>query len=380
MVTWANRVVVFIMNTLLLTGFALMYWWLQHARFQRKALAHFRELFQILLTIGFLALFHFASVLMIINNVYRPGYGWNYLTFQIGILLFGLFFSHNHWLFISLVFTLLVWYWWLPNLPYWGLFFLASVALMWVADNYGRRLLRHPLYFYPFALLFGLPFVWANFLSLRGIDVGWLWQIGSMLIIDWLVWFIHNQLMNRSLREARLLREAKTDTLTQLNNFRVFNEDLETAFKTFKKEGAQYLVYTFDIDHFKRVNDRYGHLEGNEVLRQVASKLQQIVHGISYRAKAYRVGGEEFSFIIFDRERQQESTSVVANRVRQTLGALTFKTKKGASFKITISLGQDQVRAEDQNYLEAYKRADQKLYHSKQNGRNTVTVSKICQY
>lgn len=375
MVVWALRVVTFIINSLLLTGFALIYMWLQNTQFRSESQRKLRTIYQIALTIGFLVLFHVASILTIIQDRYSTGYGWNYLNFQIGVLLFALLFSKSNWLYLSLSALMLLWYWWLPGVKWCALFLVATLILMWVAERYSRRIISRQMQYYAFALLFGAPTTWASYISLGGINVGWVWQIATGLIVAGLVWFIDHQLTKRDIREAILLHEARTDTLTQLNNFRVFNEDLEQAFKKFKADGTEYLLYTFDIDHFKQVNDQFGHLEGNAVLREVADTLRRIVRGISEQARAYRIGGEEFCFIVFDSSSQTDSSKVIANRVRHALSNLVFSTRHDEKFQITISLGQDQVSAEDQNYMEVYKRADQKLYQSKQNGRNTVTVT-----
>ncbi|WP_252904109.1 GGDEF domain-containing protein [Secundilactobacillus silagei] len=246
-----------------------------------------------------------------------------------------------------------------------------------MAEKFGRQIIDRPLRYYPFCFLFAAPFMWANWVSLRGIEVGWLWEIFASLVVFYLIWFIYYELKLRNQRHALLLYEARQDNLTQLYNFRVFNEDLNRAFRDYHKNGTRYLLYTFDVDHFKRVNDRYGHLEGNAVLRKVAAELKQIVPEISSHAEAYRVGGEEFSILVFDVETQHCSANMAANRVRKAIGNLNFTTQQGEQFQITISMGQDQIDAEDQNYLDLYKRADKRLYRSKEAGRNRVTTSDV---
>lgn len=374
MLAWAIRLVTFIINSLLLTGFALIFTWLGSTDFYHAAKLKLRGFNQIILTIGFLVLFHAASELRIMQQHYITGYGWNYLNFQIGVIMFAVLFKQGRWLLLSLTATLFVWYWWLPNVTHWPIFFAMSVLLMWAAGHFNRELTAHRWLYYPFSLLFALPFMWANLVSLRGIDVGWWWEIGSSIAIDYLIWIIQKRLKQQHRRRIILMQEANTDNLTHLNNFRVFNEDLMTAFKQYQTQGVAYLVYTFDIDHFKHVNDQYGHLEGNVVLERVATQLGQLVKGISTDAKAYRIGGEEFSFIVFDRNGQFEETRQVANNVRKSISELAFMTKTGEKFQITVSLGQADVLPEDQNYMEIYRRADQQLYRAKEFGRNRVSV------
>lgn len=374
MLIWEVRGVNFIINLLLLTGFTLLYSWLQRTEFHLLVWERLRGASQIVLTIGFLVLFHLASELRIMEAHDRQGLGWSYLGFQIGVILFAFFFKRSHWLFLSLAVTLLIWYWWLPNLKWWGYFFVATMIVMEIADQFGHLIIDRPFLYYPFCLLFSAPFLWANWISLRGIEVGWVIEIMQCFVVYYLLWFIHYQLKRRNERQALLIYEARRDNLTKLSNFRVFNEDLHQAFNNYRENGTQYLLYTFDIDHFKWVNDHYGHLEGNEVLKLVATELNRLFPTISTNIKAYRVGGEEFSFVVFDTHSQTGSAEKVANRVRQAIGHLAFTTKQDEQFQVTISMGQDQIDAEDQNYLDVYKRADQRLYHSKEAGRNRVST------
>ncbi|WP_054653599.1 hypothetical protein [Secundilactobacillus silagei] len=93
MLAWAIRGMTFVTNLLLLTGFALLYDWLQRTQFQIQFLKRFRGICQILLTIGFLGFFQLASVFRIMEAHNRKGFGWSYLGFQIGVLIIALFFE-----------------------------------------------------------------------------------------------------------------------------------------------------------------------------------------------------------------------------------------------------------------------------------------------
>lgn len=376
MLAWAIRIVTFIVNSLLLTGFALLYTWAQQRASRHVNEIRWHDIDQVLLTIGFLVLFHLSSVLRIMQQHYITGYGWNYLNFQVGVILFAMLFCKNRWLFPSLAFVLFVWYWWLPHVPVWFGFFIITLGLMWVAKFFSAQIINNWWLFMPFSLAFSVPFMWSNLLSLRGIDVGWPWEIGTTLVISELLWLIHKRLTKQRQEKATLIQEANTDNLTQLNNFRVFNEDLLQAFTAYQKEQTTYTLYTFDIDYFKRVNDRFGHIEGNIVLERIATQLNQLIGNMPGKVKSYRVGGEEFSFIVFAQQTAQ-SPFAVAQQVRESLGNLTFTTKQGDSFQITVSIGEAHVTDDDQNYMDVYKRADKKLYQSKQSGRNMVTVQSV---
>lgn len=135
-----------------------------------------------------------------------------------------------------------------------------------------------------------------------------------------------------------------------------------------------YALYTFDIDHFKRINDQYGHPMGNTVLERVAVRFNGLMREINGTSKTYRTGGEEFCCILFDVNPESEHAEQVANHLREELSELQFSTRQGEQFSITVSVGEALIQDYDQNYMDIYKRADQRLYHSKNAGRNTVTV------
>lgn len=375
MLYWENQVMTFVINALLLVGFALFYTWLDGRRtvdggrqlkFQRWGL--------IAVTIASLLLLHVASVLQMMQAHNPNGYGWTYINFQVGIMMYTLFSSRDRLLWVSLSGLLLIWFLWLPGISYRLLFWLISVGLCWVAQHYNRLITARRWWYYPFGVLFALPFYWGNLMSVDGLDVGWIWLLLSTIAIDAMLWQIHAMLIRHHLRQAELLREANIDNLTKLNNFRVFNEDLLQAYDHFQQTGERFSLFTFDVDHFKMINDRYGHVIGNTVLIKVAERFDRIVRELGYQSKTYRTGGEEFCFILFNVTASRVPAVTIAEHLRNELSQLTVATQQGEQIQITVSLGQDLVDVEDQNYMDTYKRADKRLYQSKQTGRNRVTV------
>lgn len=373
MLLWEIRIVTFITNLLLLVGYALLYNWLQNTKFTNNIHQKLRTSYLVSITIAFLILFHSASELSIIQNHNNTGFGWTYINFQIATVLYALLSSRKQALFYSLSVVTLSWYWWLPNVSNSALFYVVTLIMMWLAQRFGITIGTYRTLYYPFCLLFVTPFLWANLISLRGIDVGWPWELITTLLICWLLWEIHYLVKRQHIRQAVLLREARTDKLTHLNNFRVFNEDLLSAYSHLT-DPLNYSLYTFDIDHFKQINDQYGHLVGNQVLEQVSARLNDILAQLPYHFKTYRTGGEEFSFILFDTARVTEHPTQIANLVRDELSQLKFTVPPDQKFNITISLGQDHVLPDDRNYMDIYSRADERLYQSKHRGRNTICV------
>lgn len=165
-------------------------------------------------------------------------------------------------------------------------------------------------------------------------------------------------------------KRASRDPLTGLANRMALFDALEKMTDN-SGESRPLSVLMLDIDHFKRVNDTFGHLIGDRVIRFVAQVLQQNTKG---RDLAARYGGEEFAVLLPDTG--LEGAKAVAERIRVTVAdaKLVRSDNKEPLGQITTSVGVAQYhRGEDA--AEFINRADQALYASKHNGRNKVTLS-----
>jgi diguanylate cyclase len=163
---------------------------------------------------------------------------------------------------------------------------------------------------------------------------------------------------------------AKTDTLTRLLNRRGFDEAWEKLSKQTGFNEAQLSIIMLDIDHFKKVNDTFGHLIGDNVLKLLGKLIKDQVKG---KDVAARFGGEEF--IVMLPETGIENAYILAEQIRNSLMKMNWKAKKtGQSIgKITVSLGIALYR-NGETVDECIKRADDALYQAKKTGRNkTVT-------
>lgn len=161
---------------------------------------------------------------------------------------------------------------------------------------------------------------------------------------------------------------GRTDGLTGLFNRRAWEEYLNTEFQRFKRSGHSSCLVMFDIDHFKKVNDTYGHQAGDEVICEVATLLQEVKRTTDC---AGRYGGEEFAVILPDTE--LEGAQVFAERMRASVEGRAV-VHDGQTIQFTISLGIAMLQYGDNNGLEALERADKALYQSKEGGRNQVTT------
>ncbi|MFU8804125.1 MAG: diguanylate cyclase [Bradymonadaceae bacterium] len=167
---------------------------------------------------------------------------------------------------------------------------------------------------------------------------------------------------------ARMEEMAKIDALTGLANRRYFQEKLGETMARHKRTGRPFGLVLMDIDHFKPVNDTYGHVVGDEVLREVGRLMRESLREVDVPA---RYGGEEFVIIL--EETEIEAGVLVADRLRTELSQLVFQTEKGP-LSCTISMGYACGPRDSDDTHQLIDLADQALYHSKENGRNQVTI------
>ncbi|HJW81604.1 MAG TPA: diguanylate cyclase [Acidiferrobacterales bacterium] len=159
---------------------------------------------------------------------------------------------------------------------------------------------------------------------------------------------------------------SRTDRLTQLNNRGYWEESLEHEFRRLKRTHRPGTLVMFDIDHFKKVNDTYGHPAGDEVIRQTAAMLRQTMRTTDV---AGRYGGEEFVVLLV--ETPAEGAHTFAERLRATIAALTIRHDQH-EIRYTISLGVAEVSMQLETPKQWIECADRALYEAKHGGRNCV--------
>jgi diguanylate cyclase (GGDEF)-like protein len=172
------------------------------------------------------------------------------------------------------------------------------------------------------------------------------------------------------LQNNSLQLEIIRDELTQLMNRRSLERELEQlSTKAVWAIQAPFSIIVCDIDYFKLVNDTHGHLIGDEVLQQLAQRLQQ---QLRRETPAYRYGGEEFVVILA--ETSLKKAIDVAERLRQAIRITPMETNVG-NLEITASFGVTQQNSlHDQHAWDVLQRADKALYEAKRQGRDRVTA------
>ena len=160
------------------------------------------------------------------------------------------------------------------------------------------------------------------------------------------------------------LTEARTDGLTGVFNRRAFDKKLDELFAIYRRGGSAFTLVLIDIDHFKSINDNYGHPIGDVVLQKVAAKLDEELKDALMVA---RFGGEEFAILT---DTPIRAASQQLNEVRRRLAAMEFQTEKGM-LQATVSIGMSQPN-DDLAIGPLVRRADEALYTAKKIGRNRV--------
>lgn len=190
-----------------------------------------------------------------------------------------------------------------------------------------------------------------------------------------------NRLLERKVRErtealeaanTQLKRLSTTDPLTRLPNRRNFEQFMPSTWELAKRSGVPLCIILCDLDHFKRINDTYGHFGGDQVLQAVAQVLQSVLKRSTDFVARY--GGEEFIVVLYDADVAQANT--VCERIRQEMRGLVVKTEEGAMIDgITFSFGVNVVvPSPSAEVSSALRQADAALYRAKENGRDRIEV------
>jgi len=180
--------------------------------------------------------------------------------------------------------------------------------------------------------------------------------------------FSNNQtIMKMKRRISKLEQTVIYDPLTQIGNRKHIEVKINSALQEYKYMRFPFGLLFIDIDHFKSVNDTFGHIVGDKVLRAVANTLRL---NLRETDTCGRWGGEEFLALVFNLDR--EKLQAIAEKLRSLVEQTAITTEAGRP-KITVSIGATLVHNEDTLESLIY-RADKLMYKSKANGRNCVSI------
>lgn len=162
---------------------------------------------------------------------------------------------------------------------------------------------------------------------------------------------------------------ATTDAVTGLYNRHYMNSHLETLLRSARHNSKPLSLAMLDIDHFKPVNDTYGHAAGDEILQEFARRIARNVRGVDLAA---RYGGEEFVVVMPDTS--LADSMIIAERLRHTVCDQPFILSDGTELNITVSLGLANLIDGMETAGDLLEQADSALYQAKNEGRNRVVI------
>jgi diguanylate cyclase (GGDEF)-like protein len=165
--------------------------------------------------------------------------------------------------------------------------------------------------------------------------------------------------------------KADLDHLTAAYNRRAAEELLKSLFSQFKITGQNSVILMFDIDDFKKINDKYGHDQGDTVLRKLSDALSRQIRSSDHLC---RWGGDEFLLVC--PSMPESDTAAFAEKLLGLVSGLKIPIlSKAGQIQITISIGAVRFIRTDLGFMDAIKRADRAMYRSKEAGKNRATVA-----
>jgi len=302
---------------------------------------------------------------------------WQFMNFQLIAMIFCAYFLNIHVryyfffpiLFIYMIFNGSMGYW-----QSWGHAF-TMMIFFWVLNvirvKYRSSRIAPLVY-----LLVGVPFggvlwLWMKLkFNFSWVTLGQEWAY--LVIFEILLYAYVSMITHDSEIKVRLARFASHDALTKTENFAAYTDTMDHFFEDSTKTGAPLSMMMFDIDHFKHINDTYGHSVGDEVLRKVAETVQTVIAANDSKVRFYRTGGEEFNLLFpgYDVTR----TNAIVDQIFMAVNHLEIHAG-GEVIQVSISVGVSAITGNDQSPMDFYNRVDKNLYHSKRNGRMQVTVA-----
>lgn len=194
-----------------------------------------------------------------------------------------------------------------------------------------------------------------------GVTIEWDGKVSTLNFME--------DITQRKRLEDELQRQAKTDDLTGLFNRRYFVERAEAELARQQRYGGNCSLLMLDIDHFKNVNDSYGHAVGDVALQRISMLCMKMRRESDLVG---RVGGEEFAILLI--ETDCRTSLQVAERLRQVIEEDEFYTDQGDRIVLTVSIGVSERQDQTQSFASLMVQADKALYEAKRNGRNKVVA------
>lgn len=248
-------------------------------------------------------------------------------------------------------------------------------AMLILLTLYGPKIKASRVLYYSGIAAFGLIGITVIYtMRNRTTDIYfWMRQISSYAILSLVTGEYSRLTIKADNRTAALRNQATLDHLTGLANLSVFNDDMLSLSTAYATNQAPFTMFECDLDHFKAINDKYGHPDGNRVLMAVADALNETVTTFPFKAKLYRIGGEEFSLLV-DGAIDAQTTLIIAAKIHQAVATITLP-EVDAHLKLTLSLGAAAATPMVHRASDIYSHVDENLYMAKRNGRDAFAFN-----
>jgi diguanylate cyclase (GGDEF)-like protein len=181
---------------------------------------------------------------------------------------------------------------------------------------------------------------------------------------------LRREMEKADLRTKKMEKDLLLDPLTGSYNRRAYDKKVKEEVERYFRYGTKFSMILFDIDHFKNINDKYGHDIGDKCLHEIIKKVTPLLRESDFLA---RYGGEEFAVLL--PETDVDGTANAAEKIRKTVEEISFVYKK-ETIKITVSLGVCEIGKDDTGYDSLFSRLDKAMYEAKNKGRNKVEISR----
>lgn len=309
-------------------------------------------------------------------SILGQSYSWEFMNFQLIAIVFCAYFLNIRIPYYFLLPIVLLFMIYNSSVGYWESWCHAiTLIIFYVTMNKGylwSQKLKSPLFFYLGAGIFFGALLWY-FMKLK-FDFTWttyVQELSYLVIFELLLYSYVRMLFRDDRLKARLAEVASHDALTKALNYSAYETEVKYLFKNSKDNNLSFSMVMFDIDHFKRVNDTYGHLAGDRVLQHTVDVVQTVLNANDSSVKLYRTGGEEFNVLFPNYD--LKGTQIIVEEIFTALNHLKVEADE-KEIEISVSMGVSQISNKDVTPNDFYKRVDNNLYYSKKHGRMQITT------
>lgn len=310
------------------------------------------------------------------SSVVGQADSWEFMNFQLIGVIFCSFFLNIRMPYYILFPVVIVYMIFNRSIDYWESwsYAIVLVLLFWnlnVLRTWLQKRARPFLYYLPAVAFYGAV-LW--FLVRIKFSLSWTsfaQEYIYLLIFACLLYAYVNMITQDSELKLRLTQFANHDALTKTENFAAYTTQIDYLFDDSAKNNLSLAMMMFDIDHFKAVNDTYGHLAGDRVLQEVSQTVEAVLAANDNRLRLYRTGGEEFNILFSGYD--LAGTMPIVQQIFAAVNHMIVKFND-QEIRVSISVGVSQMTTADQTPTDFYNRVDQNLYHSKRNGRMQITM------